>query len=224
MAGRRDKSFHGVKVQIDGLIHLRVPIRIHQNGLDLTALEPPPLDKILDHRFSWFHDRGQGIAFHSHVGKHRLLLKREVLQSRSSEFHDFARKYSSGFGFMGEMQNHILRGTRWPQVSGEANAYCLRHAAGNFIVFPHTRNFRVADAVCQTIQRTGRAGVRVGSNDDLAGQSDFFADHGVAYAGTPAVCGCVIVNAGFLGNAFLALTKVSDSGKRFRRDSRKISR
>src|SRR5206468_5088425 len=147
---------------------------------------------------------------------------RETLETRSGKFHDLAGEHTGRFAFASEVQDDILRGAGRAQVSSESNPDCRRDAACNLVVLPHARDFRVTHAVRQTIQRARRAGVRVGANDHLAGQGNFFAHDGMAYAGATTERGSVILDSGFGRDAFLTLTKIADAFKRLGRDRGKI--
>ena len=223
MAGCRDKRLNCLEAQVDGFIHGRIRVCIHQHAFDLLASQAAAFDQVLDHGFRWFHDCCQGVAFHRHVGEHCLLFKREPGKTRPRELHDLACENPARFTLMSQTQDHVLGRARRRQFSCQTNADGARHPACDFIMFPDAGNLSVADTIRQAIQRARRAGMRIRAEDHLAGQRNFFANHGVAYARAAAGRGDVILNAGFLGHPLLAFAKIFDSGERFGGDSRKIA-
>lgn len=121
------------------------------------------------------------------------------------------------------MQNDVFgragRSQRTRQVDSDRAGY----ASGNFVVLPNAGDFRVPNAVGEAIQRTGRARMRVRSENDLAGQRDSFSNDSVTNSCASSGWSRMQLNAEFFCNSLLPFSKVTYSLESLARNTRQTS-
>src|SRR4030095_11139395 len=112
---------------------------------------------------------------------------------------------------MCQMQNDVFGRAGWSQLTRQPDPHRAGNASGNFVVLPNAGDFRVPNAVGKTIQCTGRARMRVRSENDLAGQRDLFSNDRMTNSCAPSGWSRMQLNAEFFCDSLFPFSKVTYS-------------
>ena len=156
---------------------LRVGIGSH--GLEVL---PSPRADVIERHVVGFDDSVLASALDHHVAESHPLFHREPLNRLTAEFHGLVRPAIDP-DLADEVQDDVLRHEVRRELAVEHEAHGRRHLHEKLPGPEDERRVGVADAGRELIERTRRAGVRVGSEEHLARPAvAFLRERDVAHA------------------------------------------